>query len=93
MKDLIEDGQDVSELISSEIENLNDKIKYKFKSRYQENIELIKKSNFMLLRGHDVFDHLFEFLKIDNKNLKKSFIRKLSYEMHIPEDFKGQIDL
>lgn len=91
IKDLIDDDYNVEEVINLEIESLNDVLKAKFNKRYIENIKLISENEFMLLRGHDIFEHLFSFLKKDNSNVKYTDIKKMAYEMNLPDEFSLQI--
>lgn len=91
VKDLLGENNNIADLINNEIDCLNYKIRYKFKLRYEQNIEIIKAEEYMLLRGHDVFEHLVDFLINDNKFIKGSYIRKLAYEMIIPKTFEKQI--
>ena len=91
IKQLIDADDNVDELINNEIDSLNNNLKIKFSSKYKENIDYLKESNYMMLRGHDIFDHLIEFLKNDGKYVKISDIMKLASKMNIPEEFELQI--
>lgn len=93
IKDLIDCNDDINEIIKSEISNFEPAFRNIFKSKYDNNLELLKHSDFMMIRGHDIFDHLVDFLRKDGKTVKKSRILQLAYGMNMPSDFMNQISL
>lgn len=91
IKDIIESDYNIEEDIELEISSFNSILQKMFRTKYEKNIELLKKTDCMMIRGHDIFDHLIEFLKKDFTFIKKSHVLKLAYDMNMPDDFKNQI--
>lgn len=91
IKQMIDTNNNVELIINNELASLNNNFKVKFTSKYKKNIDYLRESNYMMLRGHDVFDHLINFLKEDGKYVKVSEVLKLASKMEIPEDFENQI--
>lgn len=86
----IED-ENYEDLIEQEISSLDKIKKETFIKKYDENINLIINSGYLLIRGHDLFNLLLEFLKKDNKDVKLSDLFKLSRKMQVPHDFKSKV--
>lgn len=94
IKDIIKnlnDFDNIEELIRQEIMSL--KYHDKFYSKYLNNIDELKDSEYMLIRGHDIFDHLVDFIKKDGKYIKKIAVLETAKEMEIPTDFLEQITI
>ena len=92
IKDIIKNLNDfdsIEELIKQEIMSL--KYHDKFYLKYLSNINELKESEYMLIRGHDIFDHLVDFIKKDGKYIKKIAVLETAKEMEIPTDFIEQI--
>ena len=91
IKDLvINESDNIEQLIDEEIDHLDKSIQIKFKERYEENKTEISSSGYMMIRGHDIFDHLTNYLKNDILYVKSSKIRRLAYDMQIPSEFEEQ---
>ena len=93
IKSIIMNKVDVKDFIDKLIFSINEFLRNKFKNRYEENIKIIEDSGYRLIRGHYIFDHLVEFLRKDGKNIKTSNIRKLAYNMVLPDEFICQIKI
>ena len=93
IKVLVEESENIEKLIEKEISCLNIYIQRKFISKYKDNVDILNSSGYMLIRGHDVFDHLIDFLKKDGKYVKKMEILKLSSNMAMPDDFLNKISI
>lgn len=91
IKNFINSDVNIAELIDNEIKSLNSFIKPKFNKKYQENIQQLNDSQFMLIRGHDILDHLIDFIKKDGKHVKIYDVMKMASTMEIPESFLLQI--
>lgn len=77
--------------ILKEIDDMYPSRKERFLNRYEENKKIIFNSDCMLMRGHDLFDHLFHFLQIDFPTLTKKDLynlAKLGVDLEVPANFK-----
>lgn len=93
IKDLVENDKNVSKMIDLEIANIDIKLQVLFRKKYNDNINSLNESGFMLIRGHDIFDFLVDYLQRDGKNVKVSTILQLAYGMNMPNEFYEQINI
>lgn len=92
IKDLLKKNEiDLSIEIEKEINALDPKFRERFKERDAINYNIIGEADYMLIRGHDIFDHLFDFLIEHGVQPKKYKILELAYGMKIPKDFLNQL--
>ena len=90
--DIFDSCEDVNSLIEKEIQALNKSTQEKFKMKFHENIILIEKNGYMLLRGHDIFNHLIALLNKDKNIVHFSELMKLARNLEMPSHFEKQIN-
>lgn len=87
---LVHNRIDYIKKIDDVIENMNNAEKTSYKVLYSQNVQQIKQSNLMLIRGHDIFDLLYTFLKNEKIVFNKRCIHELSKAFEIPGGFIEQ---
>lgn len=82
------------EVINSELEAYSEYEKNKIKAKFEENINLIKNSKYLFIRGHDLFDLMFEYFTnckyVDSSKITKKYIYSLAEYLYVPKEFKNQ---
>lgn len=95
-KDVKDAEVDYLEVINNEINSYSEYEKKKIKKSYDLNINFIRDNKYLYLRGHDVFEVIFDYFcqckYIDNSKITKKYIYSLSEYLYVPNSFKLQFE-
>ncbi len=94
-KNVKEETNNFKEVINNELEGYSEYERNKIKSRLIDNINLIKDSKYLYIRGHDLFDIMYEYFTecmfIDNSKITKRYLYSLAEYLYVPEEFKKKL--
>ena len=95
-KNVKEETENYLEVINNELDAYSEFERNKIKSKLEDNISFIKDSKFLFIRGHDLFDLMYEYFTnckyIDNKKITKKYIYSLAEYLYVPEEFKNKLE-
>lgn len=83
------------DVIKKEFEGYSSYEKTKLRAKFIENINLIKETKYLFVRGHDLFDIMYEYFMnckyIDNSKITMKYIFSLARNLYVPEDFANSL--